>query len=79
MDGAIIPTSVGVNPVMTISILAERCCRLLIEDAEWKIDYNSVKDFSMFFLSLRYNAYNSRSIIPALSHPKKVQNGKFNT
>ena len=33
MDGAIIPTSVGVNPTAVISILAERCCRLLAEDS----------------------------------------------
>lgn len=46
MDGAIIPSSVGVNPVMTISMLAERCCRLLIEDHNWSIDYDSYRDFS---------------------------------
>ena len=50
MDGAIIPASVGVNPVMTISTLAERCCRLLIEDCGWKIDYDLHRDFSMYFL-----------------------------
>ena len=45
MDGSIIPTSVGVNPTMTISMLTERCCRLLIEDAGWQIDYNAFKRF----------------------------------
>ena len=51
MDGAIIPTSVGVNPIMTIAMLAERCCRLMIEDNGWKVDYNSFKDLSMSCIS----------------------------
>ena len=50
MDGAIIPTSVGINPTMTISMLAERCCRLLIEDAGWELDYKSFKDFNTLYL-----------------------------
>ena len=51
MDGAIIPTSVGINPVMTIAMLAERCCRLMIEDNGWKINYDEFRDFSMFYFS----------------------------
>jgi cholesterol oxidase len=31
IDGSIVPTSLGVNPLMTISALAERCCDLLIK------------------------------------------------
>ncbi|MGH8573409.1 MAG: GMC oxidoreductase, partial [Gammaproteobacteria bacterium] len=38
-DGAVIPRSIGVNPLLTISALAERCCALLARDRGWTIDY----------------------------------------
>jgi cholesterol oxidase len=38
-DGSVIPRSLGVNPLLTISALAERCCALLAEDRGWAIDY----------------------------------------
>jgi cholesterol oxidase len=38
-DGSTIPTSLGVNPLLTISALAERCCWLIARDYRKKIDY----------------------------------------
>ncbi len=38
-DGSVIPRSIGVNPLLTISALAERCCALLAQDRGWTIDY----------------------------------------
>ncbi len=39
MDGAVMPRSLGINPLMTISALAERSTRLLAEDHGWQINY----------------------------------------
>jgi cholesterol oxidase len=38
-DGSTIPTSLGVNPLLTISALAERCCSLIAEDYHRQINY----------------------------------------
>ncbi len=38
-DGAIIPTSLAVNPLLTITAMAERNCALLAEDRGWHISY----------------------------------------
>ena len=38
-DGAVIPRPLGVNPLLTISALTERCCALLAQDRGWTIDY----------------------------------------
>ncbi|MGH3799731.1 MAG: alpha/beta fold hydrolase [Pseudonocardiaceae bacterium] len=38
-DGAVVPRPLGVNPLLTISALAERCCALLAQDRGWTIDY----------------------------------------
>jgi len=38
-DGSIIPRSLGVNPLMTICALAERCMARLAQDRGWQINY----------------------------------------
>ncbi|MGH3611178.1 MAG: GMC family oxidoreductase N-terminal domain-containing protein [Pseudonocardia sp.] len=38
-DGAVVPRSLGVNPLLTISAVAERCCGLLAADRGWSLDY----------------------------------------
>jgi cholesterol oxidase len=38
-DGSVIPRPLGVNPLLTISALAERCCALLAQDRGWRINY----------------------------------------
>jgi cholesterol oxidase len=39
-DGSIVPCSLGVNPLLTISGLAERCAALIAKDRGWTIDYS---------------------------------------
>ena len=38
-DGSVVPRSLGVNPLLTISALSERMCALLAQDRGWRIDY----------------------------------------
>lgn len=39
-DGSVIPLPLGVNPLLTISAVAERCCRIMAMDHGWgDIDY----------------------------------------
>ena len=38
-DGSVIPTPLGVNPLLTISAVAERSMALLAQDRGWQIDY----------------------------------------
>ena len=39
MDGAVIPRPVGTNPLLTISALAERSCKIIAENLEKELDY----------------------------------------
>lgn len=41
VDGSIVPRPLGVNPSLTIAMLAERCIRLLAEENCWTIDYDT--------------------------------------
>lgn len=42
-DGSVMPRSLGVNPLLTISAVAERCCALMAQDRGWTIDYDLTK------------------------------------
>jgi len=39
-DGSVMPRPLGVNPLLTISAVSERCCEIMAEDHGWTIDYS---------------------------------------
>ena len=51
-DGSVVPLPLGVNPLITISALTERCCELMAKDYGFTIDY-SYKDFEVTGASLK--------------------------
>ncbi|HZI87271.1 MAG TPA: GMC family oxidoreductase N-terminal domain-containing protein [Pyrinomonadaceae bacterium] len=40
-DGSVIPRALGINPLLTISALAERCCALMAKERGWDIKYHA--------------------------------------
>ncbi|XP_078681275.1 uncharacterized protein LOC144916136 isoform X2 [Branchiostoma floridae x Branchiostoma belcheri] len=61
MDGAIIPRCLGVNPTLTICMVAERCMRLMAQDHSWTIDY-----------SFRRNSSEIRQVRPGLRFTERM-------
>jgi cholesterol oxidase len=51
-DGSVVPLPLGVNPLITISGLAERCCELIAKDYGLTIDYG-YKDFTFIGSSVK--------------------------
>jgi len=45
-DGSVVPMSLGVNPLLTISALTERTCALIAKERGWTIDYDSTGSFA---------------------------------
>ncbi|KAG0038392.1 hypothetical protein BGZ82_000350 [Podila clonocystis] len=74
MDGAVMPMSLGVNPFLTISALAERACALLARDRGWTIKYEPTLtpiDFKTPQFPIAYDAQAAHPDAQALAESLK--------
>ncbi|GJJ74664.1 cholesterol oxidase [Entomortierella parvispora] len=74
MDGAVMPMSLGVNPFLTISALAERAVALLARDRGWTIKYDPTLvpiDFKTPQFPIPYNELEANPEAAALAQSLK--------
>ncbi|KAK5814397.1 cholesterol oxidase [Linnemannia elongata] len=80
MDGAVMPMSLGVNPFLTISALAERACALLARDHGLTIKYAPTLvplDFKTPQFPIAYNEAEANPIKKAAAEAKKKPSVSF--
>src|SRR5260221_12251003 len=74
MDGAVMPMPLGVNPLLTISALAERNVALLAADRGWTIDYGPtppLPDIGARRIGLRFTETMRGIYVPAGAAPSE--------
>ncbi|KAF9586241.1 hypothetical protein BGW38_008117, partial [Lunasporangiospora selenospora] len=74
MDGAVMPMSLGVNPFLAISALAERACAILARDRGWKIKYEPTLtpiDFKTPQFPIPYNEREANPVAVELAESLK--------
>ena len=65
-DGSIIPRTLGVNPLLTISALAERNCKYIAGDRDWKIDYSFKNQ------GLNGSQTESKEVVPGIQFTERM-------